>query len=206
MKNNSVDNMQKTAVVLNKFLKAVNIFVFAVIAIMYVRFIFLGIRIYTGDIQPLADMISVNGIVLPEDTKQKLVKEMLPAFVVILIFIFIVCLCVFKIINTLRNILDSVAEARPFDGTVSASLSVLGKIILALGILSPLAEFCIEKAIWTIYRPVLESAIPGTDGFNILSPGVNIDLTLLFFGLFAVLMAYVFRYGEELQQLSDETL
>ena len=206
MKNKSVDNMQKTAVVLNKFLKAVNIFVFAVIAIMYVRFIFLGIRIYTGDIRPLADMISVNGIVLPEDTKQRLVKEMLPAFVAILIFIFIVCLCVFKIINTLRNILDSVAEARPFDGTVSASLSVLGKIILALGILSPLAEFCIEKAIWAIYRPVLESAIPGTDGFNILSPGVNIDLTLLFFGLFAVLMAYVFRYGEELQQLSDEKL
>lgn len=57
MKNKSVDNMQKTAVVLNKFLKAVNIFVFAVIAIMYVRFIFLGIRIYTGDIRPLADMI-----------------------------------------------------------------------------------------------------------------------------------------------------
>ena len=206
MKSNSVDKMQKTAVVLNKFLNTANIFMFAVIAIMCVRFIFLGIRIYTGNIQPLTDLISVNGVILPEETKLALVKEMLPAFVAILIFIFVVCICIFKIINTLSNILDSVAEARPFDGTVSASLSVLGKIILALGMLSPLAEFCIEKAIWSVYRPVLESAIPGTDGFNILSPGVNIDLTLLFFGLFAVLMAYVFRYGEELQQLSDETL
>ena len=206
MENNYINKMQKTAAVLNKTLIVVNSIIFIYISLLLMVFINDCIEIYHGSFSSIASMITNNEIILSQENILLMAENMYPAVMSVKLITIIETLVVFISVIILCSILRCVTESRPFDGTVSRGLGKMGKIILVAGLLSPFIEFCAEKIIWNVYKPLLTKIIPQTDGINILSPGVNINFIIIFFGATMLLLGYIFRYGEELQQLSDETL
>lgn len=106
-------------------------------------------------------------------------------------------------LRTIQDILKPMSEGKPFDKSVSSSLRKLSFITLIAG--------GIIEAGKTVLSAFMLHSINLDALFNPeLVAGYTVDFVLdgNMIVLFAVLylMSHVFRYGEELQQLSDETL
>jgi uncharacterized membrane protein len=103
----------------------------------------------------------------------------------------------------IRQILKPMAEEKPFDSIVSTNLRKLAKLSVFLGILCNiviLAEQFILVFSYDLRGLLLSNKIPAVD-FNF-----EIDLSFLLSWGILMLLSYVFQYGEQLQQLSDETV
>ena len=108
-----------------------------------------------------------------------------------------------KGIICIRQILKPMAEEKPFDSIVSTNLRKLAKLSVFLGILCNiviLAEQFILVFSYDLRGLLLSDKIPAVD-FNF-----EIDLSFLLSWGILMLLSYVFQYGEQLQQLSDETV
>ena len=106
-------------------------------------------------------------------------------------------------IGYVREILHPMTEEKPFDSTVSTNLSRLAKLSINLGILYNLIT--LSDQIMTVFVYDLPGLLISE---KILHVGgmFRIDLTFLIYWAVLLLLSYIFRYGEQLQQLSDETL
>ena len=103
----------------------------------------------------------------------------------------------------IRQILKPMAEEKPFDSIVSTNLRKLAKLSVFLGILCNiviLAEQFILVFSYDLRGMLLSDKIPAVD-FNF-----EIDLSFLLSWGILMLLSYVFQYGEQLQQMSDETV
>ena len=103
----------------------------------------------------------------------------------------------------IRQILQPMAEEKPFDSIVSTNLSKLAKLSIHLGILYNviiLAEQIIAVFVYDLPGLLISEKITHVSGM------FNVDLTFVVYWAILLLLSYVFRYGEDLQQLSDETL
>lgn len=106
-------------------------------------------------------------------------------------------------VKRIRVILVPMREGLPFSGLVAPGLKKLALLSLILGIVVN-----ITKAL-NIFLTLECYGIPQLLISNkILRVVVNFEFDLSFIAVAAVLLllSYIFRYGEELQQLSDETL
>jgi len=106
-------------------------------------------------------------------------------------------------IGYIREILHPMTEGKPFDSIVSTNLKKLAKLSIELGILCNillLIDQIMTVFVYDIPGLLISEKITHVGGM------FNIDLTFLIYWAFLMLLGYVFRYGEELQQLSDETL
>ena len=106
-------------------------------------------------------------------------------------------------LHLLHRIFAPMAEARPFDGSVAANLRKLGWLsLIAVGIYFALGSTAatLELAMYDISQ--LFAADLVTDVSFIHSVGFG----LLLIPAVIFLLSYVFKYGEELQRQSDETL
>ena len=100
-------------------------------------------------------------------------------------------------IYVVRQVLKPMKNGNPFDGSVSQNFKKLGWLSLAYGV----AQVVISSA----GRHMLLRALTGT-GVSNVGVETQVDLTFLVVAGLLLLFAYIFRYGEELQRLSDETL
>ena len=94
-------------------------------------------------------------------------------------------------------------EEKPFDAVVSTNLKKLAKLSITLGILYNiiiLAEQVMTVFVYDLPQLLINEKIVHVDGM------FQVDLTFLIYWAILLLLSYVFRYGEQLQQLSDETL
>ncbi len=107
------------------------------------------------------------------------------------------------VLAALRSILRPMKAGRPFDRTVSRNLRRLSVIALICGGVSSAVDYACTQL---IFRMV--DVIALFDMAQVSSVTINYRLDLSFLAVFAVLLllSYIFRYGEELQTLSDETL
>ena len=105
-------------------------------------------------------------------------------------------------LRLLRKILLCVEQQRPFSGT-AAIMRRLGWLSTALAILSNLLSLAKVSALQHLYR--LEDFFVG-DTISAVEFRFRPDYTFVAVAVVVFLLAAVFRYGEELQQLSDETL
>ena len=106
-------------------------------------------------------------------------------------------------VTYIRQILHPMAEEKPFDSIVSTNLSKLAKLSIHLGILYNviiLAEQIIAVFVYDLPGLLISDKITHISGM------FNVDLTFVVYWAILLLLSYVFRYGEQLQQLSDETL
>lgn len=106
-------------------------------------------------------------------------------------------------IGYIREILLPMKEEKPFDSIVSTNLKKLAKLSINLGILYNiiiLSEQIIAVFVYDLPALLLSEKITHIGGM------FSVDLTFLVYWAILLLLSYVFRYGEALQQLSDETL
>ena len=106
-------------------------------------------------------------------------------------------------VGYVREILHPMTEGKPFDSIVSTNLKKLARLSINLGILANiiiLSEQIITVFVYDLPGLLISEKITHVSGM------FNVDLTFLIYWAILLLLSYVFRYGEELQQLSDETL
>jgi hypothetical protein len=118
----------------------------------------------------------------------------------------IVVIALYYALGQIRKILKPMSEGNPFDSTVSVNIRKIAYVSIVLGIVANVASF-IETfvAIKMIDRfNLLENVKEGT--IQSVTANFSMDVTFLVVFFILLLISYIFRYGEELQQQVDETL
>jgi len=106
-------------------------------------------------------------------------------------------------LRVIRSILEPMSQGKPFTTTVSKNLHRLAVIALVAG-----AFYEISLAIHTMltFGNFRLDQLFNYDLVSAITVEYKIDLWFVAVFVILQLMSYVFKYGEELQQLSDETL
>jgi len=119
---------------------------------------------------------------------------------------FLSLLCMFPAhlsVKAIRNILAPMKNGEPFHNTVSINLKKLANYVCSLGIGINLKEIIgnilMVKA-YDLNLLLLSEKISHVEFMFVF------DFSFLVVYGVLLLLSYIFRYGEELQQLSDETL
>lgn len=108
-----------------------------------------------------------------------------------------------KLVNCFRQILKPMKEGLPFHSTISENLKKSAVYVIVWGIVKNLTMLLEVLMIATQYQlPTLLLS----DKITKVSFGYDVELGFLLVAAVLFLLSYVFRYGESLQQLSDETL
>lgn len=107
------------------------------------------------------------------------------------------------IVKSIRAILSPMKNGEPFHNDVSIHLEKISRYVCSLGIglnlQKIIGNILLTKA-YDLHLLLLSEKIPHVE-FHF-----TFDLSFLLVSAILLLLSYVFRYGEELQQLSDETL
>ena len=107
------------------------------------------------------------------------------------------------IVKSIRAILAPMKNGEPFHNTVSVHLSNISRYVCVLGIglnlLEIISNILMIKA-FDLHILLLSETISHVE-FQ-----YNFDLSFLLVSGILLLLSYIFHYGAELQQLSDETL
>ena len=106
-------------------------------------------------------------------------------------------------VGYIREILQPMKEEKPFASVVSVNLKKLAKLSISIGILVnviSLAEQIMMIFLYDLPGLLISEKITHVGGM------FKVDLTFLVYWAILMLLSYVFRYGEQLQQLDDETL
>lgn len=120
-------------------------------------------------------------------------------FLITAIFVFIIS----KAVQTIESICTITMDHTPFDVSVSNHLKNLAKYILAGGIVFNILEVC--RVLY--FKQILNfDLLFNTKYVTQINFDIRLHLSFLIFAALIYLLSYIFRYGQELQQLSDETL
>lgn len=103
----------------------------------------------------------------------------------------------------LKKLLLPISQGEPFAKNISNTLKKLAFLTLVIGAIETIFGIVMETFIYQAFdlgKILLNEHIASVS----MSP--QIDVNFLVFAAVLFLLSYIFRYGEELQQLSDETL
>ncbi len=106
-------------------------------------------------------------------------------------------------VGYIREILQPMKEEKPFDSIVSTNLKRLARLSINLGILANiiiLADQMITVFVYDLPGLLMSEKITHVTGM------FQVDLSFLIYWAIFTLLSFVFRHGEQLQQLDDETL
>lgn len=106
-------------------------------------------------------------------------------------------------IGYIRSILQPMTEGKPFDTSASINLKKLAKLSIRLGILWNiiiLSEMIVMVFVYDLPGLLISEKISQVSG------NFQVDLSFLIYWAIFTLLSYVFQHGQQLQQLSDETL
>ena len=106
-------------------------------------------------------------------------------------------------IRAIRKILAPMKEGLPFQDTISKNLMTLGWLVIVDGVLSLVLEFFSSHIIFSMYDM---KALFLSEKITSVTTSYQFNLTFVLYALVLMGLACIFRYGQELQQLSDETL
>ena len=120
-------------------------------------------------------------------------------FLITAIFVFII----YKAVQTIESICTITMNHTPFDVRVSNHMKNLAKYILVGGIVFNILEVC--RVLY--FKQILNfDLLFNTKYVTQINFDIRLHLSFLIFAALIYLLSYIFRYGQELQQLSDETL
>lgn len=101
------------------------------------------------------------------------------------------------------KVLTPFAEQKPFDEAVPANLKKLGFFSLVFGVVYPLAQMGAQAYLLYVYD--FRSIFIG-DSILSIEADFDFDLTYIIIAGVLFMLSYIFKYGAELQNQSDETL
>ena len=105
--------------------------------------------------------------------------------------------------GAIRGILKLMIDGTPFHAHIVYYLKKLGWLTVANGIIGIIAGFVLQGNFLQQYDL---GALFLSDKITQVSTSFSIDLGFVLYAIILFLLAQVFQYGMELQQLSDETL
>lgn len=120
-------------------------------------------------------------------------------FLLTAILIFII----YKSVQAIESICMITMDHTPFDLSVSNHIKNLAKYILAGGIVFNILEVC---RVMQFKQTINFDLLFNTKYVTQINFDIRLHLSFLVFATLIYLLSYIFRYGQELQQLSDETL
>lgn len=120
-------------------------------------------------------------------------------FLITAIFVFII----YRAVQTIESICTITMNHTPFDVRVSNHMKNLAKYILVGGIVFNILEVC---RIMQFKQTTNFDLLFNTKYVTQINFDIRLHLSFLVFAALIYLLSYIFRYGQELQQLSDETL
>jgi len=106
-------------------------------------------------------------------------------------------------IRYVRKILQPMAQGQPFTAGVSGCLKKLSYISLALGVVQNVASFVETGLMLSHFR--IGELLQGS-AVRAVTANYTVDAGFVVVFLVLFMMAHIFAYGAQLQQLSDETL
>lgn len=203
-----MDKMEKIQLLagnLDKFLKF--IFWVVVIANMFIVVTIIWTMIAGNESvfwEQFVKQTTFNNLqITPADDFQPQMKDAYALLVCRLVINIVWVIACGRGIVLIRNILQPVSKAEPFDGSISRNLKKLGILIFAAGVVLDVCEFI---RIYADFRAFNLVEVLYSDKIEHVMLNGQIDLSFILVGFFVLLLSMIFRYGEELQQLSDETL
>ncbi len=124
-----------------------------------------------------------------------------------LVFAFIIIALIAYLLKILRRIMVPMIAGTPFDGTVSGNMKKLGIAIIVSHVV---ITVCNSIAVTVSCQMLLKN----TDIFRTIFADTvervtvnhTFGITEILVGVLVIMLSYVFRQGEELQQQADETL
>lgn len=109
----------------------------------------------------------------------------------------------YMVFGAIRGILGLMMEGTPFHEHIVYYLKRLGWLTVAGGIIDIASGFVLQGNFLTRYDL---DALFVSDKITGVTINSTADITFILFAMILFLLAQVFQYGLELQQLSDETL
>ncbi len=198
-----MNKLCKTARGLDVFFKIMS-WVFAALAVLLV---IAAIAIPFGNAvtgQKLGSYIlGYNGINVPfnaEGTEAlAFIKDARLAFFTAAIVLLVGMAFAWAAIRIIRQILKPMKEGKPFETVVSSKLRTLGILTIVYGVVGIIVN--------AVGQNILLRALQGVKGeMFTLSVSRSYNMSFILIAAVLFLFSYVFRYGEELQKQSDETL
>lgn len=195
--------MIKTAVVIDRILKILQR-VAIVCGIIYLIVMALAL-LFEKEMTPGMNVVSLGQLrlILKDDPSLLNESALKTGLAISLVFVAIsIAICVYAI-GIIRKVLEPMKEGRPFDKGISQIIKRLAWVVLIGGAIVRVGA-CItmimEIKAYDLAAFFAESAITG------YRLNYVIDLNFIVTACVLFLLSYVFRYGEELQRESDETL
>ncbi|MCQ2431207.1 MAG: DUF2975 domain-containing protein [Clostridia bacterium] len=111
----------------------------------------------------------------------------------------VVCAVMAYALKQIHGILAPMKEGAPFSASVGTRFSRLGWFTVIAGIALNIFNAIGKTLLVKILAPML-------DGVTQVSVQHSFSLNFIIIAFLLFLLSYVFRYGAELQRLSDETL
>lgn len=169
----------------------------AVVTITIIHFVNPDATIGTGFAS--LDVGSVSFEIAPENVPSN--RQVLTLVWILSLFAVGCGLILYDILLRAGKILDPMKEGNPFHPSVADNIRRIGLLILILDLVQQFSDFALSLYANHFIREMLPA-----DASVFIESNFQLSLTgvLVFFIL--LLVSYVFQYGAQLQQLSDETL
>ena len=136
-----------------------------------------------------------DGLPAPETVRGRIVAG---SFIVAVILVF-----ASMAMRIVRNILEPMSKGLPFSNTVSTNLHRLAVVSLLAG---AFIEIAMMVHMTLTYNSFHLEQLFNSELVSSFTLKYNINIWFILVFVILQLMSYVFKYGEELQRLSDETL
>ena len=199
--------MNKTAKTLDTFVKIFQIITIVGIVMSLVAAAVMGICLVL-DI-PTEQLVDVNSTITLDNMTLTLSEDFSIAlektFVVGMGTMFVMALymgIMYYFFKILRCIFAPMKEGKPFQDSVSLNLKKLGFAGIGMFVMEAVASLVGSFLTMTVYplQEMFGSAVTHIDY------SVEVNMAYLFLAGVCFLLSYIFNYGTQLQQLSDETV
>ena len=115
----------------------------------------------------------------------------------------VICFVAMMCVKTIRQILAPMQAGQPFHRDISGNLRKLGWLGLAICLMVQALE---AVSLLTLAATMKLETLLVSEKITHVDINVGFDLSVLIVPAVFFLLAYIFKYGEQLQVLSDETL
>ena len=194
----------KSSVVIDRILKIIQGFM---VAGVVVAAIFIPLTAILGD-KIIADASTVEfgtlSLALPGNFRDFLdMGSIKLSIIVMLVSALITCAVAWYCLKKLREIMIPMKDGRPFEAGVGSQIRRLAFTVLIGG---GIAEVCRTVANAFEVKAYDLSKLFNPDVVKGISFDYDISLWFVIVALVLLFVSYIFRYGEDLQRESDETL
>lgn len=200
---NSVHKMEKTAKIIDKILKIIQV-VLIVFAIILAGLLILARLDIPGVIA-----VETKSLVFNESVEVNLqdsyasVNHLGASDIMDVITTYFLMFSGWYVIRIIRWILEPMESGRPFDEGSSHSMFKLAWVSLIAGgvyeVLNTVSDYLNYR--WIQSVPLFNQQVVSSVDFDF-----SFDVTFLIVSIILFLLSFIFRYGETLQRESDETL